>query len=115
MSIFGIQPGELSANERRAWPRRLVAVLGWTAVGAYFAAAAVVLGLRYWLLPNITHYSGFIEQAVSRTIGERVTIGAIRAGWEGLRPELDLTDFRIHDREGRVALSLPAVDVPRSR
>ncbi len=97
-------------NERRAWPRRLVAVLGWTAVGAYFAAAAVVLGLRYWLLPNITHYSGFIEQAVSRTIGERVTIGAIRAGWEGLRPELDLTDFRIHDREGRVALSLPAVE-----
>ena len=72
MSIFGIKPGELSTNERRAWPRRLVAVLGWTAVGAYFAAAAVVLGLRYWLLPNITHYSGFIEQAVSRTIGERV-------------------------------------------
>ncbi len=110
MSIFGIKPGELSANERRAWPRRLVAALGWTAVGAYFAAAAVVLGLRYWLLPNITHYSGFIEQAVSRTVGERVTIGAIRAGWEGLRPELDLTDFRIHDREGRVALSLPAVE-----
>ncbi len=110
MSEFGIQPGEQSANGRRARLRRLVAVLGWTAVGVYFAAAAVVLGLRYWLLPNIAQYSGFIEQAVSRTIGERVTIGAIRAGWQGLRPELDLTDFKIYDRDGRVALSLPAVE-----
>jgi len=110
LSEFGIQPGEQSANERRARLRRLVVVLGWTAVGVYFAAAAVVLGLRYWLLPNIAQYSGFIEQAVSRTIGERVTIGAIRAGWQGLRPELDLTDFKIYDREGRVALSLPVVE-----
>ena len=85
-------------------------VLGWTALGAYFAAAAIVLGLRYWLLPNIAQYSGFIERAVSRGIGERVTIGAIGADWQGLRPKLELTDFRIHDREGRVALTLPAAE-----
>lgn len=70
----------------------------------------MILGLRYWLLPNIADYAGAVEQALSRTIGERVTIGGIRAGWHGLRPELDLTDLRIHDREGHMVLSLPGVD-----
>ena len=105
----GIPHAEHGAHERPAWLRKLLPVLGWTAVGLYFAAATVFLGLRYWLLPDVTRYVGDIEQAVSRTLGERVTIGAIRAGWQGLRPELDLTNITIHDREGRVALSLPAI------
>jgi uncharacterized protein YhdP len=46
-----------------------------------------------------------VEQALSRTIGERVTIGGIRAGWHGCRPELDLTDLRSSDREGRMVLA----------
>ena len=83
---------------------------GWALTILYFLGAALILGLRYWLLPNITAYSGVIEQAVSRTLGERVTIGAIRAGWQGLLPEFDLTEVRIHDREGRVALLLPAME-----
>ncbi|MBI4290349.1 MAG: TIGR02099 family protein [Betaproteobacteria bacterium] len=82
----------------------------WSVLVVYFAAAALILGLRYWVLPNVASYVGVIEQAVSRTIGERVTIGAIRAGWQGLQPELDLTDVRIHDRAGRLALSLPVVE-----
>lgn len=93
-----------------AWTRALFSALVWTAIGGYFAIALLVLGLRYWLLPNIADYRGVVEQALSRTIGERVTIGRIRAGWQGLRPELDLTDLRIHDRTGRVVLSLPGVD-----
>jgi len=88
----------------------LLSALAWTSVGIYFTAAALFLGLRYWLLPNVTEYAGAVEQALSRTIGERVTIGGIRAHWQGLRPELDLTDLKIHDREGRMVLSLPAVD-----
>lgn len=99
-----------NAARHRAWRRGLLSALAWTSVGVYFAAAALFLGLRYWLLPDIARYAGVVEQALSRTIGERVTIGGIRAGWHGLRPELDLTDLRIHDREGRVVLSLPGVD-----
>ena len=99
-----------SVSRGRAWPRVLFSVLVWIGVGGYFAVALLILGLRYWLLPNIADYRGAVEQALSRTIGERVTIGHIRAGWQGLRPELDLTDLRIHDRAGRVVLSLPGVD-----
>ena len=106
----GEDRGEDSALKRSAWPRVLLSALAWASVGIYFAAATVILGLRYWLLPNVADYAGAVERALSRTIGERVTIGGIRAGWQGLRPELDLTDLRIHDREGRMVLSLPGVD-----
>ena len=106
----GKDRGEDGALKRSAWPRVLLTALGWASAVIYFAAAAVILGLRYWLLPNVADYAGAVEQALSQSMGERVTIGGIRAGWQGLRPELDLTDLRIHDREGRMVLSLPGVD-----
>lgn len=99
-----------SAARHGAWRRGLLSALAWTGIGVYFAAAVLFLGLRYWLLPDVAKYAGAVEQALSRTIGERVTIGGIRAAWHGLRPELDLTDLRIYDRQGRMVLSLPGVD-----
>lgn len=105
-----IHSGEGDPAKARGSPRSLPALLGWTLVGAYFLAATLLLGVRYWLLPNVSDYAGAVERAISRTLGERVTIGGIRAAWHGLRPELDLTDLKIHDREGRVVLSLPSVE-----
>jgi uncharacterized protein (TIGR02099 family) len=88
----------------------LLRFAGWTIVALYLAFAVLVLALRYWLLPQVGDYTRDIEQTVSRTLGERVTIGGIDAGWRGLRPELMLKDVVIHDRGGRAALSLPLVD-----
>src|SRR3954465_7238305 len=93
----------------RAWWTWLRAV-GVTLAVLYFITAGTILAIKYWLLPNVTAYSDSIEQAVSRAVGERVTIGAIHAVWEGLHAELRLKDVRIHDRQGRVALELPDVE-----
>jgi uncharacterized protein (TIGR02099 family) len=76
----------------------------------FFGAASVMLGVRYWLLPDIERYRGDIVAGISRAIGLPVKIGGIEAGWLGLRPQLALTDVRIYDREGREALVLPSVD-----
>ena len=85
---------------------RAVEFLAWT---LFFAFAALVLALRFWLLPDIERYRDDIVAAVSRTVGQPVRIGGIEAGWLGLNPRIDLTDVRIQDREGREALVLPAV------
>lgn len=90
--------------------RAAVSVFGWLLVTIYFLFAITVLGLRYWFLPNVARYADTIEQKVSEAIGARVTIGSLTAGWDGLRPQLELVDLRIHDRDGRQALSLPAVE-----
>ena len=90
--------------------RRVARVAGWMLVAAYFAFAAMVLALRYWILPNVGAHAADVEQFVTRTLGERVTIGTIEAGWQGLRPELLLENVTVYDRDGRPALSLPAIE-----
>lgn len=86
---------------------RALEILGWI---SFFAFAAVFLGLRYWLLPNIESYRGDIVAKVSRAIGLPVKVGAITTDWQGLRPRLSTADVRIYDASGREALVLPAVE-----
>lgn len=76
----------------------------------FFAFAALILALRFWLLPDIERYRDDIVAAVSRTVGQPVRIGGIEAGWFGMYPRIRLSDVRIYDREGREALVLPSVD-----
>jgi uncharacterized protein (TIGR02099 family) len=86
---------------------RAVEVLAWA---LFFALAALVLAVRFWLLPDIERYRGEIVGAVSAAIGQPVRIGGLSAGWYGLNPHIQLRDVRIFDRAGREVLTLPAID-----
>src|SRR5918999_912854 len=61
---------------------RAIEVLAW---GAFFAFAALVLAVRFWVLPDIERYREDIVEAMSRSIGLQVKVSAIEAGWFGLR------------------------------
>ena len=77
---------------------------------AFFALAALIIALRYWLLPDIERYRAEIVNVISESIGMPVRIGAISASWYGLRPQVKLTDLRVYDLDGREVLVLPAVE-----
>ena len=77
-------------------------------------AGGVVLGLRYWLLPNIDQYRGDIAAAVSRAAGSKVNIGALRAEWDGVRPRLQMERVVVFDGQGAPALELVRVDATPS-
>ena len=85
-------------------------VAGWTLLIVYFLFAAILLALRYWVLPKVAEYRSDVEQYASKVLGTRITIGAMEADWQGLRPELLLANVTVFDRDGRAALSLPAVE-----
>ncbi|MDP2238684.1 MAG: YhdP family protein [Burkholderiales bacterium] len=85
-------------------------ILTWAVLAVGFACAAIVLSLRYWVLPNIEQYRGDIAQAVSHTVHQRVTIGKISANWDGMRPELVLENVILFDAANQPALELPRVD-----
>jgi uncharacterized protein (TIGR02099 family) len=85
---------------------RAIEILAW---GAFFAFAALVLALRFWVLPDIERYRDHIVEAMSRGIGLPVKVSAIEAGWQGLRPQITLTDVRIYDAQAREALVLPSI------
>ena len=76
------------------------------------ACGALMLGLRYWILPDIERYHGVITVSVSEAIGQPVSIGKIEADWQGMHPHLLLTDVRILEKNkpGMVALALQHVD-----
>ena len=85
-------------------------ILVWALLVAYFLFAATLLVLRYWVLPKVAEYRSDVEQYASKILGTRITIGAMDADWQGLRPELLLANVTVFDRDGRAALSLPAVE-----
>lgn len=89
------------------WLLRAAETLTWT---AFFAFAALVLALRFSILPGIELYHDDIVSIVSANIGQPVKVGAIRAGWLGLRPQVSLYDVRVYDSTGHEALVLPQVD-----
>ncbi len=96
------------------WRRALARVFRlteWLIWAVFFVVALTFILLRYAILPNAENYRPSIESALSRSLGSKVTIGRIDAGWDGLHPDLDLTDVRLYDRQGRPALSLPYVSL----
>lgn len=87
--------------------------LGWAsraalagAVALAFLFSVLVLILRYAVLPNADRYREPIVATLSQTVGARVGIGAIEAGWEGARPRLVLSDVVLYDAAGQPALRL---------
>ena len=90
--------------------RRLPKVCIYLTLVFVLGLAAVVLGLRYWLLPNIETYRDDIVAAVSKAAGTRVAIGGIRAEWGGLRPRLELDKVQVFDARNNPALELVKVD-----
>jgi uncharacterized protein (TIGR02099 family) len=99
----------LAPHERR-WLRGL-RWAGWALVTVYFLAMGAMLALRFWVLPGVGAYKAEIAAAASRAVGARVELGAVDAEWFGLHPRLELTDVRIFDPRGEVALVLPYVGV----
>ena len=90
---------------RRAW-RLLV----WSGFAAWLLFVALVLVLRYGILPRVADYKAEIEQAATRAVGQPVSIGSIAARWQGLNPDLVLTDVRLLDAAGEPAFTLARVD-----
>ena len=85
-------------------------VLTWSVLAVGLAFAGIVLALRYWVLPNVENYRDDIARIVSERARQKVTIGAIHAHWDGLRPQLVLERVTVHDTAGRPALELSRID-----
>lgn len=81
---------------------------------AYLLFGALILFLRYAILPNIDVYKGDIERLASRAVGNPVTITRIYASWRGVHPSLFLGDVLVKDKQGRPVLSLPSVSATLS-
>jgi uncharacterized protein (TIGR02099 family) len=76
--------------------RKTLRRLYWSALGVYFVASAIVLGVRYLVLPRIDTWRPQIERYVGQALGAQVVVGHIDADWRGLNPRLTLTDVVVN-------------------
>ncbi len=109
--------GPPAAGGRRAILRALGTALrgaAWLALGLYAVAVVGLLVLRYHVLPDIDRYRSRIEAHATAIVGRPVTIGAIEAQWQGLRPQLGLREVRVLDADARAGLLLPRIDATLS-
>ena len=83
--------------------------LFWTGFAVYCVAVAVLLGLRYWVLPNIDQWRPRIEAYASDALGARVEIGQLKADWRGLNPSLRITSLTVYGVDDAPVLTLPTV------
>ncbi len=88
----------------------LFRLLTWSLLVVAVCFCVLLLALRYWLLPNIEDYRKDIASIITQAAGQQVTIGAISADWDGLRPHLMLRTVQVHDKEGNPALLLNQID-----
>ncbi len=68
------------------------------------------LFLRFFVLPDINSYKDKIADYASKTAGQKITIGKIEAGWDGVNPHLDLANINIFDAQNRSALNFKHIE-----
>ena len=76
---------------------RLVRFTGTAILVAVIVFCALLLVLRFLVLPGIGEYRERIAAQMGASLGQPVTIGGITAGWDGWNPKLAITDFAVHD------------------
>ena len=85
----------------------------WLIVALLIVLAIIVLialAIRFILFPNIDTYKNDIATYASKTAGQKITIGDIKTGWDGVSPHFTLSNIDLFDAENRVALNLKNVE-----
>lgn len=106
---FAATPGWISGSSLLIYR-----VLTWAVLATGLLFGAAVLVLRYWILPDISSHRETIARVLSEATQQQIGIGGISANWNGLRPQLALSQVVVHDSAGRPALELPRIDATLS-
>lgn len=81
--------------------RTLLRLSGYVLLIGYLAACAVVLGARYWFLPNINDWRPAITDYLSTQFGVQVQASHIEADWRGRNPRIALTGVSLAPRRAQ--------------
>lgn len=93
--------------------------LFWVGVTVSVLFAVLVLSLKYAVLPNIERYQSDIISRVAAASGMDVSATAIRGGWSGASPHVELENVQFIERVANPAAGrapgTPALKLPKLR
>lgn len=96
---------------RRHCGSLLLKLLKYLAYGAGAIAVILLIAfavMQFYIFPNINQYKSKIETIASQGIGASVSIADIQAGWDGIYPEVKLTQVSLRNADSQ-GLTLPEV------
>lgn len=88
--------------------------LFWLISVTVIIVAVIALAIQFLVMPNIDQYKDKIATFASKAAQQKVVIGNIKAGWQGINPHLSLSDIDIFDAQNRPALQLKNTEVSLS-
>jgi uncharacterized protein (TIGR02099 family) len=71
---------------------------------------AALAALRFIIVPNIEGFRPRLTEFLQSSLGSKVEIGALDAGWDGWNPRFTVHELTLIDKAGNVALKLPRVE-----
>lgn len=71
--------------------------------------AGIVGVIQFYVFPHIDNYRGQIEQKLSASLHQQITIASIAIRWRGLAPQVTLAKVTLFDNQHRPALELAKV------
>jgi len=80
-----------------------------TIIIAILLIAALVI--QFYVFPSINQYKDKIANYATQAAHQKVVIGNIKAGWQGINPHLSLSNIDLYDAENRPALALKNTDI----
>jgi len=80
-----------------------------TLAGVLCTACLGYLGARHLIWPRLADWRPEIVAHVERAIGRPLAIGALRPGWQGLHPTLQLDQVRLDGQDGRPRLHAESI------
>ncbi len=75
----------------------------------FVVLAGIVAVIQFYVFPHIDDYRGRIEQALSQSLKQQVTIAHIGIRWRGLAPQVTLGNVTVFDTQQRPALALSQI------
>lgn len=88
---------------------RFLRALAWLLLVVYFVAGLGYLALRYLVWPNTALWLPHVERVLAESVGKPLRIGTVRAGFDGLRPSLDVEGVAVLDAEGEPVFSVDRI------
>ena len=88
--------------------------LFWLLSVTVITVAVIAFAIQFLVMPNIDQYKDKIATFASKAAQQKVVIGNIKAGWQGINPHLSLSDIDIFDAQNRPALQLKNTEVSLS-
>ncbi|WP_370263372.1 YhdP family protein [Limnobacter sp.] len=106
------QPADLTQEKpatSRVGLRAVGRALFWVLVALYVPLCLALIGLKWWLLPEIDRYRPQLQGYLQQQTGLPIQLGELQAQWKGLGPQVVVRQVALRTPQGDIGMAATGV------